>query len=94
MHAFFISSTFIRSARLKLKKNQAKTKQQLEADFLLFKNDLLTLSTLKIIGDTVKKRTKNKCVYFNEVIPLMAKKVRLKMKSRSYRYDINRPRLR
>ena len=31
---------------------------------------------------------KNKCVYFNEIISLII----IKMKNRSHRYDINRPR--
>ena len=45
----------------------------------------------KMIGN-VKKKSKYKCVCFNDVIRLMAMKVRLKMKNRSKRYDINRPR--
>ena len=37
---------------------------------------------------------KNKYIYLNEDIWLMAKKMRLEMKNRSSRYNINRPRLR
>ena len=33
---------------------------------------------------------KNKCICFNDVIWLMAMKMRLKMKNRSQKYDINR----
>ena len=32
------------------------------------------------------------CVCFNEVVLLMTLKMRLKIKNRSHRYDINRPR--
>ena len=35
VHIFFISSTFISNARLKLAKNQAKAKQHPEAELLL-----------------------------------------------------------
>ena len=40
---FVISNTFISNARLKLAKNQAKFKQHLEAELLLFKNFLFYL---------------------------------------------------
>ena len=60
----FYKQHFHKERQAKLKKNQAKTKQQLEADFLLFKNDLITLSTLKIIGDTVKKTYKKQMRLF------------------------------
>ena len=46
----------------------------------------------KIIGDILKKCTENGCVYFNDAIWAMAMKMRLKMKSRSQKYDINRTR--
>ena len=42
---FFISDTLISNARLKLTKNQAKAKQHLEAELLLFENYLLSSST-------------------------------------------------
>ena len=37
---------------------------------------------------------KNKSVCYNRITFLIMKKMRLKMKNRSYAYDINRPRLR
>ena len=46
IHAFFLSNTFISNARLKLAKNQAKASQQIEDEFLLFENYLLSLTTL------------------------------------------------
>ena len=46
VHAFFISNTFISNARLKLAKNQAKTKQNPEAELLQFENYSLASSTL------------------------------------------------
>ena len=36
IHAFFISNTFVSNNRLKLVKNQAKAKQQPEAELSLF----------------------------------------------------------
>ena len=44
--AFFISSTFISNARLKWTKKQAKTKQHLEDELLLFEKYSLSLFTL------------------------------------------------
>ena len=53
---FFISNTFISNVRLKLAKNQTKTKQHAESELLLFQNYLLLSSTLspKKIGDTLE----------------------------------------
>ena len=95
-HFFYISNTFISNARLKLAKDQAKAKQHPESERLLFENYSLSLSRLSPKNNRrySKKCTKNKCVCFNEVIWLMTMKVRLKMKSRSHRYDINRTKLR
>ena len=94
MHAFFISNTFISNARLKLAKNQAKAKQHPEAELSLFKNDSLFSTRLSSKNNRrySKKCTKSKCVCFNEVIWLLTMKIGLKVKNRSYRYDINRPR--
>ena len=39
-----------------------------------------------------KKFTKDKCISFDHVISLIAINMRLKMKSRSQRYNISRPR--
>ena len=38
LHAFFISSTYLSNATLKLTKNQAKAKQHPEAELLLFED--------------------------------------------------------
>ena len=60
LHAVFISSTFISNTRLQLAKNQANTKQHLEAKLLLFENYSLSSSTLssKIIRDILKNAQK------------------------------------
>ena len=46
---FFINNTCIRNARLKLTKDQAKTKQHPEAELLLFENYWLFSSTLSFL---------------------------------------------
>ena len=89
---FFISNTFISNARLKLGKNQAKAKQHPEAELLLFENYSLSSPTLSSKNNR-RYCTKNKRVCLNEVIRLMIMKMRLKMKTRSHIYDINRARL-
>ena len=76
--------------------SQVKAKQHPEAELSLFENYLLFSSSLSSKNNTKysKKCTKIKYVCLNEVIRLMTMKMRLKMKNRSHRYDINRPRLR
>ena len=87
----FLSNTFINKARLKLAKNQAKAKQQPEAKLLLLENYSLSSSMLSFKNNrSSKKCATNKYVCLNEVIWLMAMNMRLKMKNRSHRYDINR----
>ena len=54
----FITNTFISNARLKLAKNQAKAKQQSEAELLLFENYSHPSSTLL---------TKNNCTYSKKI---------------------------
>ena len=52
---FFISSTFINNAKLKLAKNQAKAKQNPETELLLFENYSLLSSYLRNrAGDILK----------------------------------------
>ena len=70
------------------------SKQNPEAELLLFEKYWLCSSTSSWSNNKrySKNCTKNKYVCLNEVIWLMAMKVRLIMKNKSYRYDINRPR--
>ena len=77
-------------------KNQAKTKQHPEVQPLLFENYFLSSSMLsfKTNKRNSRKCAKNKCVCFNEIIWLIVMKMRLKMKIRSHRCDINRIRQR
>ena len=46
----------------------------------------------KMIGDILKNKQKNKCVFIHKIIRLIIMKMKIKMKNRSYRDDINRPR--
>ena len=48
----------------------------------------------KIIRYVLKNKQKNKCVCIHEVIRLIIMKIKMKMKNRSHRRDINRPRSR
>ena len=67
---FFISNTFISNAKLKLAKNQAKPKQNSEADLLLFENYAFSSPTLlsKNNRKYSEKSTKNKHVFLNEIM--------------------------
>ena len=47
---------------------------------------------VKIIGDILKTVPRNNYICLNEFIWLMTIKMRLKVKNRLHRYDINRPR--
>ena len=46
----------------------------------------------KIIGHIQKNKQKNKYVCIYEILRLNIMKIKMKMKNRSHRYDINRPR--
>ena len=48
----------------------------------------------KVIGHILKSKQKNKCVCFHEIMQLNIMKMTMKMKNRSHRYNINRPRCR
>ena len=78
---FFIISTFISNAKLKLAKNQAKAKQLPKVELLLNENYSRSSSTLLSKNNRTysKKCTNNKCLNFNEVIRLMTMKTRLTM---------------
>ena len=85
---FFISNTFVSNARLILAKNQAKSKKHPEAELLRFKNNLLSSSMLSFTSNrTYSKKFTKKQVCFNEIILII---IKMKMKKRSHRYDINR----
>ena len=96
IHPLFIRNTFVSNTRLKLakKNNWAKAKQNAEAELLLLKYYVVSSSTLSSKDNRrySKKCAKNIYVFLNEDIWLIAKKMRLKMKNRSSRYDKNRPR--
>ena len=89
---FFISNTFISNTRLNLTKNQEKAKQHPEAELWLIENYSLSSSTSSSKNNRryFQKCTKNEEVCLNEVIWLMTIKMRLEMKNRSHRNDINR----
>ena len=47
----------------------------------------------KVIQRIIKNKQKNKCVFIHEIIRLIIMKMQMKMKNRSYKYNINRPNL-
>ena len=93
VHAFFINNLFMRNTRLKLAKNQAKAKEYPETKLLLFENHFISSSMLPFKTNIrySKKRVKNRCFCFNEIIWLIVMKMRLTMKNR---YNINKTRSR
>ena len=88
----FISNTFITKPGWNW--NQANAKQHPEIELLLFENYSHSSSRYhpKIIEQILKNKQKNKCVCFHEIIRLIILKMEMKMKNKSHRYDINRPR--
>ena len=93
-HAFITkSNTFISNPRLKFAKNQANAKQNPEADLVLFENYSSSSFTLSSKNNRIysKNKQKSKCVCIHEIIRFIIMKIKMKMKNRSYRYDINRP---
>ena len=89
---FFISNTFISNTRLKLIKNKQMLNNTLRLNFCYLKiiRILHPRYHLKIIRHILKNKPRNKCDCFHVIIRLII----MKMKNRSYGYDINRPRSR
>ena len=90
---FFISNTFISKARLKLGgKNQVMLRNTLRLNFCCFNiiHILHPRNHSKIIGHIPKNKQRNKCVCVDEIVRLIVMK--MKVKRRSYKCDINRPR--
>ena len=83
IHGFFKSNTFISNVRLKLAKSQVNAVQHPKAELLL----LESYSNSSSILSSIKTKQTNKCVCIHHVIRLII----MKMKNRSHRYDINRP---
>ena len=97
IHAFFIRNTFICNVRLKLAKNQASAKQHPQAVNFCYLKIIHIFHPCyhpKIIRYILKSKQKNKCVGIHEIIRLIIMKMKVKMKNKSHRYDINTPRYR
>ena len=84
-YGIFWRNTFISNASLKLVKNLAKLSNPSEAKPWLFENNLLSASTLASKDN--RRYSKN----VQKQLPLTAMTMRLKIKSRSHRYNTNRP---
>ena len=85
--SFFIKNTIISNFRLKLAKNQANAKQRPEAELLPFENYLHSLCE----NDRTYSRKQAKeqvCLYSFDYAII---KMKMKIKNRSHRHDINRP---
>ena len=92
---FFISNTFISKARLKLAKKSSKCwGTRWGWTFVIWKLSTFFNHIIKTIGHILKNKTKKKCVCVHKITRLIITKMKMKIKSRSYRKDINRPRSR
>ena len=96
-HIFFISNTFISNTRLKLANHQEK----LSSTTFTQLNNFCYLKIIwflhpryhpKVIVHVQKIVQNSPCACFNKMISLITMKMKRKMKKRSHRYDINRPR--
>ena len=86
IHAFFISKTFISNARLKLAKDHT---LMLNFCYLKIMHILQPRYHPKIIGNVLKTNQNNKCVCIYQTIRLIIIQIKMKMKDRSHRYDLN-----
>ena len=90
--AFFYKQHFYKQRQAKTGEKSSKSLEQPEAELLLFENYWLFSSTLSSSNNKrhSKNYAKNKYVCLNAVIWLMTMNIKLKMKNRSYRYNIYR----
>ena len=80
--AFFVSNTFTSNARLKLAKNQANAKQNLEAELLtleIYSHSSSTLSSNNT-GHILTNKQKNKYICIHEIMQLIIMKMKRKGK--------------
>ena len=99
-YPLFCKQHFSKQCQTETGKKLRKTKQHLEAEHSLFKNYLLSSSTISSKDNRrySKKCGKEKCVCRDDVIWLITKKrkwkwkMKWKMKNRSQIYDIHRTR--
>ena len=95
IHAFFISDTFISNARLKLAKNKVNARQHPRGwTFDIWKFFTFFIHSRyhpKIIGHILKNKQQNKSVCIHTI---NHNEKKMKMKNRSRKYSINRPRYR
>ena len=77
-------------------KNQANAKHHPEAELLRFENSHILLPRYypKKLGHILKNKENNKFVCIHRIIRLIIRRMKMKLKNRSHRYDINRPRSR
>ena len=94
---FFISNTFVSNTRLATPGwNWPKIKQML-SNTLRLNFCYLKIQVIhshyhpKKLGHILKNKQKNKCVCIHEIVRLIIMKMKVKMKSRSHRYDMNKP---
>ena len=93
----FQYSNCISKSRLRLAKNKPNAKQQSEAEFVkIWKNCSHSFSTLWSKNDMTysEKQTKRKLVFTHEITWLIIMKLKMKVKDRSHKLDMNRPRSR
>ena len=89
---FFISNTLTSNTELILAKNQANAMQHPEAELLLFRNYSHSSLTLSSKNNWTYSENIRKWTIASVFIRLIIIKIKMKMKNRSQRYDINRPR--
>ena len=90
MQIFFVSSTFINNARLKLTENKANAKQNPEDEILLFEiiHILHSCYLPKLMRRILKNKKRISVSVFTRSIIM---KMKMNLKFRSHRYDIDRP---
>ena len=95
-YTLFYKQHFYKQRQTEIGENQANAKQDPEAELLLFENYSHYSSTLSSKNNSTYSinQQKNKSVCFHEIIRLIITKMEMKMKNRSHRCDISRPRSR
>ena len=93
---FFISNTFISNPRLKLTKIKQMLSNTLWLNFCYLKiiHILYPRYHPKVMVDILKNKQKDMNLCIHKIIRLIIMKMRIKIKNRSHRYEMNIPRSR
>ena len=93
IHSFLYKQHFYKQRQAEIgQKIKQMLSNTLRRNFCCMK--IIHILHAKIIEHIIENKKKNKCVWIHDIVRLIITKMKMKLRNRSHRYDINRPRSR